>query len=214
MEGVLLVIKAWGLAALMIWVHRRFFERVARTEPEFEARCRRGPLIAAMSVAPALLEPLESALRESLGKRRRLVATLGGWPWPNYELELSISRAGNVLGLTIARAELRKTHAPLAPSLVATLRELLNAHPDAVEDLWLLPDVVYGKLGPNEAPAGWLVLPGAEPRPRVQPRQTHPAWLAALEPVSEVREDPEEPGASTPAEAAPRSKLLSFPSGC
>jgi hypothetical protein len=214
MEGVLLVIKAWGLTALMIWVYRRFFERVARVEPEFEAWCERGPLLAALHVVPVELEQVEAALRAGLGKRRRLVATLGGWPWPNYELEIRISRAANVLLLTVARAELRKAHARPTPSLVGTLRELLNAHPGAIEDLWLLSDLVYGKLGPDEAPAGWIVLAGDEPRPRVQAREAHPAWLAALEPGSEAREAPEKSGSSAPPGPAPRSKLLSFPSGC
>jgi len=204
MEGVLLVIKAWGLTALMLWVHRRFFERVARAEPEFEVWCQRGPLIAALRVAPAQLAPVDAALRASLGKQKRLLATLGGWPWPNYELTLRVSRVGRVLALSVTRAELRKTRAAPVPDLVASLRALLNEHPAAIDDLWLLPDLVYGKRGPSEAPAGWLVLAGDEPRPKLRARDAHPTWLAASE------------GVSAPAEVrqAADAKLLTLPSEC
>ncbi len=185
MEGVLIVIKAWAMVAGMLWLHRRFFEQVARPEPEFEAWCESRPLIAALTGNGAELERVEAALRDRLGKRQRLIATLGGWPWPNYELQVSISRAPSVLRLSIAKAELRRTHAAPAPSLVAVLRELLNTHPDAIDDLWLLPSLVYGKAGPNAAPGGWLVLAGDEPRPRVQARAAAPRWLdEAVQPAA------------------------------
>jgi hypothetical protein len=177
MEGVLIVIKAWGLAALMIWVHRRFFERVARAEPGFEAWCTSGPLIAALHVAPGQIVPVEAALRASLGKRQRLVATLGGWPWPNYDLEIRLARVNDVLRLSIVRAELRKTHPKPEPALVLTLRELLNAHAGSIDDVWLLAEIVYGSQGPSQAPQGWTVLAGKEPRPQVRPRAAVPSWL-------------------------------------
>jgi hypothetical protein len=95
------------------------------------------------------------------------------------------------------RAELRKAHATLASGLVLVLRELLNERPIAIEDLWLLPDVVYGLAGPTAAPAGWIVLAGKEPRPRVHARETTPSWLTAAQSVSE-RSAAEEPQTAPP----------------
>jgi hypothetical protein len=211
MEGVLLVIKAWGLAAFMIWVHRRFFERVARAEPEFEHWCRSQPLIAAMRGNPARLNAIEAALHARLGKRQRLIATLGGWPWPNYELEVVLSRAVGVLGISVRRAELRRTHGNPAPSLVVVLRELLNAHPGAVDDLWLLPAVVYGKSGASAAPMGWTVLVGEEPKPQVRARASLPTWLgekAARREASELAST----GPTDTTEPTRGAKLLNLPS--
>jgi hypothetical protein len=188
MEGALIVIKAWAMVAGMLWLHRRFFEQVARPDPEFEAWCESGPLIAALTGNAAELERVEAALRARLGKQQRLIATLGGWPWPNYELEVSVSRTPTALRLSIAKAELRRTHGTPAPGLVAVMRELLNAHPGAIDDLWLLPSLVYGKTGPDAAPGGWTVLAGDDPRPRVQARATAPHWLDEAAQPEETRD--------------------------
>ncbi len=210
MEGVLFVIKSWAMVAGLLWLHRRFFERVARAEPEFEAWCEGGPLIAALTGSAAQLARVEAALRARLGKRQRLIVTLGGWPWPNYELQVSISRTPSVLRVSIAKAELRRTHGTPAPGLVVVLRELLNAHPNAIDDLWLLPSLVYGKAGPNAAPEGWVVLAGNEPRPRVQARAATPTWLDEAAPP-EASRDVDTRGATSGGSSP---KLLSFTSRC
>jgi len=181
MEGPLLVIKSWALVAILVWAYRRYFERVARPDLEFEAWCRERPLLVALPGSPAERQRWELALRARLTTARRVVVSLGGWPWPNYELELTLSNEGNVLGLRIARAELRKAHAAPPPCLVLILRDFLNEEPIAADDLWLHPDAVYRLQGPGEAPHGWLVLAGAERRPRVQARAEAPEWLPRID---------------------------------
>ncbi|HEY3255859.1 MAG TPA: hypothetical protein VGJ91_18000, partial [Polyangiaceae bacterium] len=180
MEGPLFVIKSWALAALGLWLYRRFFERVAKSVPEFEAWSRSAPLLAALHGDDAALEAIEEALRARLGKRACLVATLGGWPWPNYALSIRLARAAGVLELRVTRAELLRTHGAPPPSLIATLRDVLNEHPGAIDDTWLCPGTFYGKHGPDQARSGWLLEPGNEPRPRLVARAASPVWLPKL----------------------------------
>lgn len=175
MEGVFIVIKAWGLAAFLIWVHRRFFERVGRREPEFEARFASGVRLAALCGDAARLGEVETELRRLLGKRGRTVATLAGYPWPHYELEIRCVRAGRVLTLVATRAELSRVHARPAPALVTVLRELIAAQGDALEDHFVAPEMIHA-LNPA-SPAGWRISPGEEAKPRTLPRQDFPAWL-------------------------------------
>jgi hypothetical protein len=213
MEGILLVIKAWALTAFSIWVHRRFFERVARAEPQFEAWCESEPLIAALRGNSAHLIAVEVALRARLGKRQRLIATLGGWPWPNYELEVVLLRVPGTIRINVKRAELRRTHGTLAPSLVVVLRDILNAHPGAVDDLWLLPAVVYGKNGASDAPSGWTILVGEEPKPQVRARATAPSWLSEVAPAGEASGLTNTASSET-TQHTPSAKLLNLPSQC
>src|SRR5450755_561378 len=154
MEGALLVIKSWALVGSLLWLYRRYIERVARPDAEFEAWCRGAPRIAALRGESADLASVEAALGLLLGRRSRVIATLGGCPWPDYELELRVTLRGSALELSVVRAELRRVHGATPPSLVTVLRDALNEHP-AISDAWLLSETVYGKLGPDEAPHGW-----------------------------------------------------------
>ncbi|MES1176344.1 MAG: hypothetical protein ABUL62_18620 [Myxococcales bacterium] len=180
MEGVLFVIKAWALSGLGLWVYRRYFERVAKAEPEFEAWCRSGPLLAALRGDAARLAAVERTLRGLLGERARAVATLGGWPWPNYALELELRRLGGVLALRALRADLLRTHGPPAPSLIAVLRDALNEHPGAIDDTWLHQGTVFGKPGQETPSDGWQLNAGVEPRPKLVARGRTPSWLPKL----------------------------------
>jgi len=182
MEGVFIVIKAWGLAAFLIWVHRRFFERVGRRERGFEARIAQGVRLAALQGDASRLAEIETELCARLGKRRRAIATLGGYPWPHYELELRLVQASNVLTLFATRAELARVHARPAPALVTVLGELLAGHGDAIEDHWLAPDMIYG-TGDDAASAGYLVRAGSGPKARVAPRTRTASWLGPAEPA-------------------------------
>jgi hypothetical protein len=186
MEGVLFVIKAWALVGMGLWVYRRFFERVSRAEPEFEAWCRESRLVAAVHGDAATLMHVEASLSELLGNQARVVATLGGWPWTNYALQLRLARNGTSLALLTERACLLRTYGPPPPSLVATLLTLSNRHPE-LREVWLCPGAVY-KLDPNEAPHGWLLEPGAETKPRLSVRDTYPGWLEAAEPLPRLAE--------------------------
>lgn len=181
MEGIFIVIKAWGLVAFMIWVHRRFFERVGRREREFEARFAGGVRLAVISAGAQRLTEIEAALRALIGKRRRLVATLAGYPWPHYELEVRLECSERVLTLVATRAELARAHARPAPALVAVLRELIAAQGDAIEDHWLAPEMIYG-TGDRASNAGYW-LRAAEARPQVAPRAEPPSWLPEPKPA-------------------------------
>lgn len=180
MEGILFVIKAWALSGLGLWVYRRFFERAAKAEPQFEAWCRGGPLLAALRGDASRLEAVERTLRARLGDRSRAVATLGGWPWPNYALELDFARTEGVLELRVRRAVLLRTHGAPPPSLTSVLRDTLNEHPDAIDDTWLHSGTVFGKPGQEAPSEGWQLHAGAEPRPKLVARGRSPSWLPKL----------------------------------
>jgi len=174
---VLFVIKSWALAASGLWLYRRFFERVGKSVPEFEAWSRTRPLLAALRGEDSALERIEAALHARLGKRARVVATLGGWPWPHYALGVQLTRRAGVLELWLTRAELLRTHGAPPPCLIATLREGLNQHPGAIHDTWLCAGTFYGKHGSDSAENGSLLKPGDEPRPRLVARPACPDWL-------------------------------------
>ncbi|HYQ46445.1 MAG TPA: hypothetical protein VER11_30965 [Polyangiaceae bacterium] len=182
MEGPLFVIKSWALAALGLWFYRRFFERVAKPEPEFEAWARKGPLLAAVRGTDMALAQVEAALLAMLGKQPRVVATLGGWPWPNYALSVRLVRRASVLEVWVTRAELLRSHGAPPPSLIDTLRKLAKQHPGVIDEIWLCTGTFYGKGGPEQATGGWLLEAGDEPRPRLIARQASPAWLPKLLP--------------------------------
>ena len=203
MEGVLIVIKAWALMGVGLWFYRRFFERVARAEPEFEAWCKQAQVVAAIRADPATLKCVEHSLRQLLGERMRIVATLGGWPWTNYALQVRVSRVEGALALFTERAELMRTHGSPPPGLIAMLRALQVRHPEVAE-LWLCPGAVY-KQGSNEAPQGWLLEPNLEAKPRLNASPCSPSWLRR----------PEQPLPEAP-EAAPglSSKFLEFRAEC
>jgi len=180
MEGPLFIIKSWALAALGLWLYRRYFERVAKREPEFEAWARTDPLLAALHGDERVLAGIEAALLARLGKRSCVVATLGGWPWPNYALSVRLVRRAGVLQVRVAGADLLRTHGTPPPSLIATLRDVLNEHPGAIDDTWLCAGTFYGKHGSDQATNGWLLEAGDEPRPRLVLREASPSWLPKL----------------------------------
>jgi len=177
MEGPLFVIKSWALAALGLWLYRRFFERVGKAVPEFEAWSRTAPLLAALRGNPQTLAQIETALLARLGKRSELVATLGGWPWPYYALRVRLVRRGRVLELRLTSAELLRSHGAPPPSLVGVLRDTLNEYPNAVHDTWLHSGTVFGKPGQDAPSEGWQLHAGAEPRPKLVARERSPSWL-------------------------------------
>jgi hypothetical protein len=177
MEGLLFIIKSWALAGVGLWLYRRFFERVAKAEPEFEAWARSEPLLAALHGNDAALDGAEASLRARLGARPRVVATLGGWPWPNYALGVRLVRRAKVLELRVTRADLLRTHGAPPLSLIGALRELLNQHPGAIDDAWLCAGAFYGKQGSDPAMGGWTLQAGTEPRPRLLARAASPDWL-------------------------------------
>jgi len=209
MEGIFIVIKAWGLAAFMIWVHRRFFERVGRREREFEGRFEQGVRLAAFSGDAAGLARVEAALRSLLGKRGRLVATLGGYPWPHYELAVRLARTGRALTLVATRAELARAHARPAPALVTVIRELIAGQGDAIEDHWLAPAVIY-RASNDVGSAGYRVGAGLEPRPRVVPCTAAPPWLEQAEGAASAENSAERAAPALTSDA----KLLQFSGEC
>jgi len=183
MEGPLFVIKCWAMAALGLWLYRRFFERVAKAVPEFEVWARSEPLLAALRASDAAaLASAEASLLARLGARPRVVATLGGWPWPNYALSVRLVRRADVLEVRATRADLLRTHGAPPPSLIGSLRELMNQYPGVIVEAWLCAGTFYGKHGSEQAKGGWLLEPGEEPRPKLRPRDASPDWLPKLLP--------------------------------
>jgi len=182
MEGPLFVIKSWALAALGLWFYRRFFERVAKAVPEFEAWGRKDPLLAALRGNDTALARVEAALLAMLAKQSRVVATLGGWPWPNYALSVRLVRRTSVLEMRVTRVELLRVHGAPPPSLIDTLRKVSKQHPCVLEEIWLCTGTFYGKSGPEQAAGGWLLEACDEPRPRLTACPASPDWLPKLLP--------------------------------
>ena len=194
MEGPLFVIKSWALAALGLWLYRRFFERVGKPVPEFESWARGNPLLAALHGSDAALGRVEAALRARLGKQSLLLATLGGWPWPHYALGIRLLRRSDLLELRVTRAELLRSHGAPPPALVTVLRDALNELPEAI-DTWLHPGSVFGRPGQVASSKGWQLCPGAEPRPTLVVRDHTPSWLPKLhESPDEVLRPSDRPG--------------------
>ncbi len=211
MEGVFIVIKAWGLCAFLIWVHRRFFERVGRRELAFEARFATPVRLAALYGDAARLSEIATALRALLGKRGRTLATLAGYPWPHYELVVELVRSGKVLTLVATRAELARVHARPAPALVTVLRALIAAQGDAIADHFVAPEMIY-ETSSSTAALGFRVLAGEEAKPRVAPCAEAPPWLDA--PREEVADLPEKSRDLASSADARNAKVLSFSGEC
>lgn len=171
MEGPLLVLKSWALTALCIWVYKRWFQRVAPPAPEFETFCRKRPIVAALLGAGEH----EPRLRAALGPSMRCVATLGGYPWPHYVLELGIESCGGALLFRIEAARVRRSGDLGLPALASVLRDSLNDLPEDVE-AWLHAGTFNNGL--VEVPAGgWAVERGAEKHPRLTPLERAPGLV-------------------------------------
>jgi hypothetical protein len=178
MEGPLLCIKVWALSALFIWVYRRYFERVAAPCPEFEALCHARPALLALRCDVAEVALVARALRERFGPTQQVIATLGGWPWPNYKLTVSLEITHDALLLVrVVAAKLLRTREPSLPALVTATRDVITDCPTAVTDVWVDARVICDVLDKHPRLAGWRILAGREPRPQVQAYADAPDWL-------------------------------------
>lgn len=180
MEGPLLLLKSWLLTALAIWVYRRWFQRLAPASPEFEAFAAERPIVAAIWDVAGHEEQVTAALTARLGRRRASVATLGGFPWPHYRLELAVERAAGSVTLQVRGAQvLRTKDCDLVP-LATLVRDTLNELPEGAGG-WLHAGAFNNGLmqPPN---GGWLVLRGSERRPRLSACTNPPRLLCAGEP--------------------------------
>lgn len=173
MEGPLLVLKSWMLTALAIWVYRRWFQRVAPRSPRFESFCADRPVVGAIWGAHGHEQRLADALALRLGRGSAAVATLGGYPWPHYRLELRLSIRPGAVFLHVIDAKVLRSREGAMPALASLLRDALNELPEGAQ-AWLHEGAFNN--GVAERPAGgWSVQRGTEARPR----------LAALEQLPE-----------------------------
>lgn len=172
MEGPLLLLKAWGLSALMIWIYRRWFQRVAPPTPSFEAFCRQRPVIAAVYDARGCEQRALEALAQKLGRKPRAVATLGTFPWPHYRLSLQLERSAGAVLLRAVAGEVVRSRDEGLPALAHVLRDVLNELPEPARG-WLHAGTFDNGL--DVAPAGgWDVRRGHERRPRLERREESP----------------------------------------
>ena len=179
MEGPLLMIKGWLLAWAMAWVIRRWFERVAPPARDFEAYCKSQPLLVALACRAGSAQEVRSALLGRLGKGATAVATLGGWPWPNYGLELEVEMSGNDLVLVRAiDCRLLRVRGPRPPALFAAIRDTACELATSVEEVWAHRALRYA-LEDDAAPGGWkLSLAASGVELAALPKL--PAWIATL----------------------------------
>ena len=176
MEGPLLVLKAWWLTGLAIWVYKRWFQRLAPPSPEFEAFCATQPVVAVLSGLYGTEAHAAARLQEKLGQPLASVATLGGFPWPHYRLALAIeTRPGAVL-LRITRGQVLRARDRQLPALVALFRDVLNELPEGAE-AWLHAGAFNNGLL-EVPPGGWALRRGTEKRPQLLALETEPEWAA------------------------------------
>src|SRR5689334_13201163 len=102
MDGPLILYKAWLLSLVTVVIYRRFFETVGARSEEFEHFAAGHPLLAAVHGDTASLERVRARLTTALGSKTKVVALLGGWPWPHYVLALDVSATRSTLTLTLA----------------------------------------------------------------------------------------------------------------
>jgi hypothetical protein len=180
MEGPLLVLKSWLLTALAIWVYRRWFQRVAPATPQFEAFAATQPVVAAIWGIAGREEQVAAAFSARLGRRRASVATLGGFPWPHYRLELTAEGAQGVVRLRVRAARVVRTKDRELVALATLVRDTLNELPEGARG-WLHSGAFNNGLvqPPN---GGWLVLRGSESRPRLSACTERPSSLCLGEP--------------------------------
>ena len=175
MDGPALVHTAWLLCLVWIWAYRRFFETVAERSPEFDAFCKSGPLVAAIATSRGAETGLAARLKEAMGSRPQVTATLGVWPWPYHALELRISsEPGLVLVHIIDCRVLRSRERPL-PTLTKTLLAATESNRDAVTDTWLHAEAYTDGTG-RVSPRGWRIEHHEDVKHPCKPRETAAAW--------------------------------------
>ncbi len=173
MEGPLLVLKSWMLTTVAIWIYQRWFQRVAPPTPSFEAFCAERPVVAALFGLAGSEPRAVALLADRLGKRSESVATLGGFPWPHYRLQLTIEqRAGAVL-LRVTGAQVVRTRDRDVPALASLVRAALNDLPEGTQ-AWLHAGTFNNGLVAVPA-GGWALEPGTEQRPRLRALQDAPS---------------------------------------
>lgn len=186
MEGPLLVLKSWMLTAFAIWVYQRWFQRVAPRDLPFEAFCAGRPVVGAIAVAGAHQASVLVSLSAALGKRRACVATLGGYPWPHYRLELALEESHGAVLLRVDRAEVLRSREGELPALASLLRDALNGLPDdAHASAWLHRGAFNNGLV-ESPPGGWSIERGSERRPKLIALREAPLFGAQL-----VQSEPE-----------------------
>jgi len=179
MEGPLLLIKGWLVASIVAWVCRRFFERVAVPSPDFEAYCKSRPLLIAIACRAGAAAEARNALFARLGRRATAVATLGGWPWPNYALELCVETQGDALILVRAiDCRLLRVRGPRPPALFAALQGMAGELTASVEEVWADRALRYA-LEDDAASGGWRLSLTA-PKVELESLAEVPAWVASL----------------------------------
>lgn len=175
-EGPLLLVKAWALSALVIWVYQRWFQRVAPPSPAFEAFCRERPVVAAIYGLSGDEAAVRSALWACFGAKPRAVATLGTFPWPHYVLHLELEQRPGAVLLRVVRAEVRKSRGQPTP-LLHGLRDALNHLSDSAE-AWAHAGTFDNGL--VSAPiGGFAVCKGGEKRPRLERLERAPRVVRA-----------------------------------
>jgi hypothetical protein len=177
MEGPLLVLKSWALTALAIWVYKRWFQRVAPPTPEFEAFCRTRPVVAALFGLNGNEQQASVLLASRLGKARASVATLGGFPWPHYRLELAIETARDAVLVRVDGADVVRSGQRELPALASVLRDVLNELPADAQG-WLHAGAFNNGLV-DTPEGGWSMARGREKHPRVAPLRQPPECVEA-----------------------------------
>lgn len=178
MEGPLLVLKAWFLTGALIWIYRRWFQKVAPPSPAFEAFCQSEPVVGAIWRVAGDEARVEALLRLRLERDAATIATLGGFPWPHYRLSLAIERGFGCVLLRVKRAAVARTGDRPAAALASLLRDVLNELPESAE-AWLHRGAFDNGLGPAPA-AGWRIERGGQRRPRLTAHAELPSVLLAV----------------------------------
>jgi len=171
------VLKSWMLTAIAIWVYQRWFQRVAPRDPGFEGFCADRPVVGAILGASGHEAAALEALGAALGKGRASVATLGGYPWPHYRLELALEQAPGAVLLRVVGAQVLRTRDRELPALASVLRQALNGLAvETAPHAWLHTGAFNNGLVVPPT-GGWAIERGSERRPKLVALEQRPAPL-------------------------------------
>lgn len=177
MEGPFLILKSWLLTAVVIWVYKRWFQRVAPPSPGFEAFCKAGPVVGAIWNVAGHEPHVVAALVRRLGKASASVATLGGYPWPHYRLALRVESRQSAVLLRVVGAQVVRTKDGTLPALAHVLRDVLSELP-APAEAWLHSGAFNNGLVAPPA-GGWSIERGQERRPTLTALVERPDCLCS-----------------------------------
>jgi hypothetical protein len=186
MEGPVILVVCGALTLMSVWFYTRFFQTIAPRSPELQEAARSRTLLATLSVRSGSEERVADALAKAIGKRKELVATLGGWPWTLHAVRVVVETSRGAVELRMIASRARKSHEKECPALTDVLLSVIESHAADVRDNWLLPVLYVDVSGRSTSENGWNLVPSFGRRRPCRARESATSE-DALAPVISIR---------------------------